>query len=132
MAISYNSRIDLTFGSEAEMEKAHRQYVSGWTFSALGLKPELGRLLSAGDGVTPGTHPVAVLSYDYWKRRFGKDPRIPGRTFKLGEDKYEIAGVLEEGFTGTETGTMTDIYLPTMMNAGAISQADWSWFRTWV
>jgi len=132
MAISYNSRIDLTYGSDAEIEKAHRQYVSGWAFSALGLKPALGRLLTASDDVKPGGHPVAVLSYDYWKRRFGKDPKVVGRSVRMGKDTCEIIGVLEEGFTGTETGTMTDIFIPTMMNVAAIPDAGWMWFRTWV
>jgi len=45
---------------------------------------------------------------------------------------YEIIGVCEKGFTGTETGTLTDIFLPTMMNARAIENPGWGWFRTWV
>jgi hypothetical protein len=57
MAISYSSRIDITYGSDLEMEKLHRQYVSGWMFSEFGLKPALGRLLTQADDVTPGAHP---------------------------------------------------------------------------
>lgn len=132
LAISYNSRVDLTYGPDSEMEKAHRQYVSGWTFETFGLRPAAGRLLTAGDDVTPGGHPVAVISYDYWSRRFGRDPKAVGRTFRTGKDTYTIVGVLEDGFTGTETGTVTDIFTPTMMNAPAILEANWSWFRTWV
>jgi predicted permease len=89
-------------------------------------------LLTASDDVTPGAHPVAVLSHDYWSRRFGCDPGAVGRTFRIGNDSYEIVGVLEDGFTGTETGKFTDIFLPTMMNAAAIDGPDTSWFRTWV
>ena len=132
MAISYASRVDLTYGADAEMEKAHRQYVSGWTFDVFGLKPALGRLLTANDDVKPGGHPQAVLSYDYWQRRFARDPGVLGRSLRMGNDTYTIVGVLEPGFTGTETGTLVDIFVPTMMNAKAIENPGWGWFRTWV
>lgn len=131
MAISYASRIGLTYGGADEMEKVYRQYVSGWAFPAFGLKPALGRLFDADDDVKPGAHPYAVLSYDYWRRRFGGDPKVLGRTFRSGNDLYEIVGVTPEGFTGTETGTMTDIFVPTMMNSRAIDNPNWGWFRTW-
>lgn len=132
MAISYANRIELTFGSDHEMEKAYRQYVSGWTMGAFGLKPAAGRLLTTSDDQKPGAHPYAVLSHDYWQRRFGGDPRVVGRTFRTGPDQYQIVGVLEKGFTGTEPGTITDIFIPTMMNARAVNAHGWSWFQTWV
>ena len=132
IAIDYANRIDLTYGSDREMEKVYCQYVSGWAFKAFGLKPLLGRLLTSNDDVTPGAHPRAVLSYDYWQRRFGRDPKAVGRFFRLGNDSFEIVGVLERGFTGTETGTLTDVFVPIMMNKAAIEDLGWSWFRTWV
>ncbi len=131
MAISYVERTDLTYGSDREMEKAYRQYVSGWMFNAFGVRPALGRLLTEHDDVEPRAHPYAVLSHDYWRHRFGQDPNVIGRTFRMGNDLYEIVGVVEQRFTGTEPGTMTDIFVPTMMHAG-IDRADWSWFRTFV
>jgi putative ABC transport system permease protein len=132
LAIAQSGRIDLTYRSDHEMEKAYRQYVSGSMFSSFGIKPALGRLLTPEDDMKPGAHPYAVLGYDYWTRRFGRDPKIVGRTFRSGGQIYEIVGVAGEGFTGTETGTLTDIFVPTMMNAKAINNANWSWFRTWV
>jgi len=65
IAISYSDRTDLTYGSDAEMEKAYRQYVSGWMFSDFGLRPAAGRLFIESDDLKPGAHPYAVLSYDY-------------------------------------------------------------------
>ncbi|MCX6594472.1 MAG: ABC transporter permease [Acidobacteria bacterium] len=132
LAISWAVRVDLTYGSDADMEPAKRQYVSGWTFNALGLQPTLGRLLTPADDQQPGAHPVAVISHDYWVRRFGRDPGAVGRHFREGNDLYEIVGVGPEGFTGTEPGTLTDIFVPTMMNAAAINNAGWTWFRVWV
>jgi predicted permease len=113
------------------MEKAYRQYVSGWMFDSFGLKPELGRLFTESDDLTPGAHPVAVLSHDYWVRRFGRDPKVIGRKLRIGNDLFEIVGVAPAPFTGTETGIAIDIFFPTMMHAG-VTHSDWSWFRTFV
>jgi predicted permease len=132
IAVSYIDRADVTYATDEEMEKAHWQFVSGWMFNDFGLKPALGRLLLEDDDLEPGKHPVAVISYDYWKRRFGRDPNVVGRTFHQGKDVYEIVGVLESGFTGTEPGTMTDIFVPTMMRADEIPRASEFWLRTFV
>lgn len=131
IAISNADRVDLTYQSEAEIEKAHLQYVSGWMFNAFGLKPALGRLLSEADDLQPGAHPYAVLSYGYWTSRFGQDPKVIGRSFRQGMDLYQIVGVAPKGFLGTETGSAVDIFVPTMMFAG-VNHSDWSWFRAYV
>jgi predicted permease len=131
IAVSYAKRMDLTYASDHEMEKAHLQYVSGQIFRVFGLRPVLGRLLTESDDLKPGAHPYAVISHDYWTSRFGQDPNVVGRTFRLGTGLYEIVGVVEGPFTGTEPGTVTDIFIPTMMHEGA-THADWSWIRTLV
>jgi putative ABC transport system permease protein len=133
MAVSYADRVELTYGRDQDMERAYRQFVSGWMFDTLGLRPALGRLLTEHDDVTPGAHPLAVLSYDYWTRRFARDPRVIGRTFRMGEVVFEIAGVAGERFTGTETGTVTDIFVPMMMKTPrTLSSATNFWLRTLV
>jgi putative ABC transport system permease protein len=133
VAVSYADRVDLTFASDQEMEKAYSQFVSGWMFPSFGLHPALGRLLSENDDRTPGAHPVAVVSYEYWERRFGKDPKVLGRTFRMGDDLYEIVGVVSPGFTGTETGIMTDIFVPMMMkNPRTLESSNNFWLRTLV
>jgi predicted permease len=133
VAISYVSRVDLTFTTAEQIEKANQQYVSGWMFSEFGLHPALGRVFTEDDDKTPGAHPLAVLSYDYWQSRFGGDPHIVGRSFRIGNDRYQIIGVAQKPFSGTETGTMVDIFLPTMMvKNNAIARDDYQWFRTFV
>ncbi len=129
LAISYAERMDLTYKSDQEMEKAYLQYVSGWMFGSFGLRPAPGRLFTEDDDLKPGAHPYAVLSHDYWARRFGQDPQAIGRTFRMGERVYEIVGVAQAPFTGTEPGTVTDIFVPTMMHPGAVRD-DWTWHRT--
>jgi putative ABC transport system permease protein len=129
IAVSYTERTDLTYATDEEMEKGYVQYVSGWMFDSLGLRPALGRLLTEEDDRTPGAHPYAVLSYDYWKRRFGRDPNVVGRTLRMGDQLYEIVGVGPETFTGTEPGTVTEIFLPTMMHR-SVERDDSTWHRT--
>ena len=131
IAISYAERTDLIYKSDQEMERAHLQYVSGWMFGSFGLQPTLGRLLTENDDLNPGAHPYAVLSHDYWMRRFGQDPKVIGRTFRLGSTLYEIVGVAPESFSGTEPGTMIDIFITTMMHA-AVKRPDSTWIRTLV
>ncbi len=73
IAISmYNGPTDMTYGSDQEMERAQVQYVSGWMFRTFGLRPAAGRLLNDDDDGAPGQHPYAVISYEYWTRRFGR------------------------------------------------------------
>ena len=133
VAVSYADRVDLTYGSDEQMEKAYQQFVSGWMFSTFGLRPALGRLFTENDDVKPGAHPYAVLSYDYWTSRFGRDPKVLGRTFRMGNDLYEIVGVAGEGFTGTETGTITGVFIPmAMKNPRTLASADNFWLRTFV
>jgi putative ABC transport system permease protein len=128
-AVSYEERSDLTYKSDQEMEKAHINYVSGDMFSAFGLKPALGRLLTPDDDSAPGAHPVAVISYDYWTRRFHYDANVINKTFRIGNSIFRIVGVCSPPFTGTEPGTMTEIFLPTMMNPRAVRK-DSTWHRT--
>jgi putative ABC transport system permease protein len=133
IAVSSADHIDLTYGSDQETEKAYQQYVSGWMFRSFGIRSALGRVFTENDDLTPGAHPYAVLSYDYWKRRFAEDPKVVGRTFRTGNEVYQIVGVAEGPFTGTEPGTVTDIFLPTMMmNNNAIVRSDYQWILTLV
>ncbi|HKE21317.1 MAG TPA: ADOP family duplicated permease [Bryobacteraceae bacterium] len=134
VAISmYTGAADLTYGSDQEMEQANLQYVSGWMFATFGLRPAAGRLLTTEDDEVPGAHPYAVLSYDYWSRRFGRNPSALGRTFRLGNDVYQIVGVAEQRFTGTETGWATDVFVPmTMKNPRTLASLNSFWLRTLV
>ena len=129
IAISYAERTDLTYRSDEEMERAHLQYVSGWMFPTFGIRPSLGRLFTENDDLEPGAHPYAVISHDYWTRRFGQDRTILGRTFRTGSHVYQIIGVAEKSFTGIEPGTMVDIFVPSMMHR-SVTRADSTWHRT--
>jgi len=131
IAISESMRTEITYGSDQDMENAYVQYVSGSMFRSMGIRPALGRLLLSSDDSKPLISPVAVLSYDYWTRRLARDKGIAGRSLKIGTVVYTIVGVAAEGFTGIEPGIMTDIFVPTMMNAN-VQRSDFYWIRTLV
>ena len=114
-AASVIGQVDVTYGTDAGMEKAHQQSVSGNLFSMLGVRPALGRLLTENDDRVERGSPYAVISYDYWQARFARDPKVIGRTLRMDDNVYTIVGVGPKGFTGTEPGTVTDIFVPAKM-----------------
>jgi putative ABC transport system permease protein len=120
---------DAVLEKDGAAEKVTRQYVSGNLFGAFGLRPTLGRLLGPEDDVRPGGHPVAVLSYTFWSRRFERDPAVLGRRFRLEGGEFEIVGVGPKDYVGTEPGEVTDVFVPAMMNTAALESPGWSWFR---
>jgi predicted permease len=129
IAVSWALRTDITYKTDQEMEKAVVQYVSGSMFPTFEIQPAVGRLFTENDDRTPGAAPYAVLSYDYWTRRFGRDPGVAGRTFHYGDGVYQIIGVSEKKFTGTEPGVVVDIFVPTMMHR-EVTRSDSTWIRT--
>ena len=129
IAISFADRVDLTYKSDQEMEKANRQYVSGDMFSAFGLQPALGRLLSPNDDTTPGAHPVAVISHDYWTRRFTNDPNVLTKTFRIGNTIYPDRRRLPSPIHRHRTRHHDRHFLPTMMHPAAVRK-DSTWHRT--
>ena len=120
IAVSDADRTDITWSasgsSDDDIEKAHVAYVSGNMFPLFGLEPTLGRLLAPVDDRGRVLAPYAVLSWDYWNHRFGRDRRVLGSSLHIGDQTFEIIGVGPREFTGTETGTVTDIFLPLNMN----------------
>jgi putative ABC transport system permease protein len=132
MVVGMTARMSVALGTGDEPVPAFRQYVSGNVFGSLGLTPVVGRLLGPDDDRVPGGHPVVVVSHDFWSRRFARDPAIVGSTIRLGSRPYEIVGVAPKGFTGTEPGMITDLFVPAVMNAQALDSPGWAWFRIWV
>jgi putative ABC transport system permease protein len=129
IAIAFANRQDVTYKTDSEMEQANVQYVSGWMFPTFGIEAAAGRLFTGNDDQKPGAHPYVVLSYDYWTRRFGRDPHVVGKTIHFDDGVYQVIGVSEKKFTGTEPGTVVDIFVPVTMHRCA-TRADCTWFRT--
>ncbi len=98
-------------------ERANGELVSGNYFDLLGVRPAIGRVLTAADDRTPGAHPVAVLTYGYWMRRFGGDPAVLDQTIDVNGHPLSIVGVTAPGFTGLQVGQSSDVMVPMMMKA---------------
>jgi predicted permease len=105
MNISYEGRNDRVRG----------ELVSGNYFDVLGVRPWAGRLFTQDDDRTPGAHPVAVLSYGFWERRFGKDTSVVGKTILVNENPLTVIGVSPPGFYGIELSSNADVRVPLMM-----------------
>jgi predicted permease len=108
----------LSFGRQAE--RVDVELVSGTYFSALGVVPALGRILTPEDDRVPSGHPFVVLNYNYWKTRFAGDPQIVGKTLNLNNYKMTVVGVAQAGFDGVELGRSPKIFIPIMMQAQII------------
>lgn len=87
------------------------QLVSGDFFETLGVKASVGRALELRDD-SPAAAPVAVLSYGYWRSRFGGDSSVVGRAIELNGTAFTVVGVAERRFTGITPGSDYDVWLP--------------------
>jgi len=100
------------------------QLVSGNYFSLLGVNPLVGRAISAEDDVVPNGHPVAMISYGYWKRRFGLSPSVVGRNIAISGTQFAIIGVTPPEFFGVQVGTSPSLFLPVMMQPTAMPDSE--------
>jgi predicted permease len=94
--------------------------VTGNYFSALGLKPALGRLFVPGEGEKPGEERLVVLGYSCWQARFGGDSGIVGKQVRINGKSLTVIGVAPKEFQGTWFGLDMDGYLS--LNAMALVQ----------
>jgi predicted permease len=101
--------------ANGESEVAQITRVSGNFFSALGVDAVAGRTLTEDDDSAAGPQPVAVISHNLWKRRFGLDPGVVGRKIMLDNFPFTVVGVAPEGFFGFEVGDNPDAWFPIRM-----------------
>ena len=87
-------------------------YVTGNFFSMLGIQPAFGRLILPTEGRVFGADPVVVLGHGYWKKRFGGDPSVVGRTVLVNGRPFTVVGVVPEHFHGVYALVEFDAYLP--------------------
>jgi macrolide transport system ATP-binding/permease protein len=92
--------------------------VTGNYFSALGIKPALGRLILPTEGQVPGADPVLVLGYAYWQKRFGGDKTVIGKQVQVDNHPVTIVGVTPKDFQGTYAFLNMDGYIPLSAVAG--------------
>jgi len=109
---------------DGKADRVMTNYVTGNYFSALGLKPALGRLILPSEGDVPGADPVMVLSYSYWQTRFGGDPGIIGRKVSVDGQPITVVGVAPKGFVGVYPILSVQGYLPMGMATIAGNPSD--------
>ena len=105
MSISHNGANERVWG----------YLVSENYFDMLGVRPVLGRSFLPEEGSAPNAHPVAVLSYGCWQRRFASDPAIAGRAILINGHSFTAVGVAPPNFTGTESVFTPEFWIPSMM-----------------
>ncbi len=114
LSLTFNS-MHGAVGESGSLEPMDVQLVSGTYFSMLGVEPILGRAFTQADDEPAGGHPIAVVSYSWWKRRFARDPSVLGNTVRLGSTVYTIVGVTPPDFFGTTVGQSPDLWIPLSM-----------------
>lgn len=115
-AVGETGRVDARIGgTSGGAEHPIGRAVSGNYFALLGVGAAVGRTFdSTADD--PAAPPQATITYDYWVRRFAKDPAIVGRDILVDGVRLTITGVAMRGFTGEVVGQSTDIFVPIGLN----------------
>ena len=113
MAATDQVQIGVQWHNQPELVQA--ELVSGNYFDVLGVKPAIGRLLVQSDDEVQERNPVVVLSYGYWQRRFGSDPRIVNDTILVNSHPFTVVGVASPGFRSFVVGAAPDVFAPMMM-----------------
>ncbi|HLN02832.1 MAG TPA: ABC transporter permease [Bryobacteraceae bacterium] len=101
---------------EGRTELVASEFVSGNYFPVLGVGAAAGRVFNASDDLMQGGHPLAVLSYAYWRARFGGDRAIIGKKIIVDGYPLTIIGVSQAGFNGVEPGSSPQIRIPITMH----------------
>ena len=104
------SSATITWEAEDGPRPALVEFVTASYFPVLGLQPSIGRWFeTALDNVGAGN--FAVVSHRAWRTQFGADPRIVGRTLRMGGLPVTVLGVGPEGFNGSGGAVVTDFWL---------------------
>lgn len=115
----------LSLSRDGANERIWGYLVSGNYFDVLGVKAIQGRTFLPEEDKTPLSHPVVVISYDFWQRRFGGDPNLIGRDVLINNRQFRVIGVVPPAFKGTEVVYTPEIWIPTAMMEWVEPGATW-------
>jgi len=124
---AYSPPLALAFMTADGPERVFAQLVTGNYFDVLGVRPIAGRFFTSDDDRTPGAHPIAVIGYGLWQRRFGGRFDAIGETIALNRHTITIVGVAPEGFKGVTSMFGPELWLPSMMSAQFQPRQSGSW-----
>jgi predicted permease len=114
----------MTVSGIGGVHRASPQYVSGDYFRTLGVGAALGRVLIPADD-KPGAPAVVVLTHGYWKRQFGADPSIVGKTLDLNGVPFIVVGIADAGFAYLTPGNVHDFSVALWQRRSL--QVGWKW-----
>jgi predicted permease len=115
----------LSLSRNGNNERLWGYLVSGNYFDLLGVRAARGRLFTPEDDRSPGAHPVAVLSYGCWQRRFGGNPKLIGQSIIINNHSFTVAGIAPPEFNGTALVIAPELYVPVMMAGQIKPGANW-------
>ncbi|HKV23228.1 MAG TPA: ABC transporter permease [Candidatus Acidoferrum sp.] len=103
------TQFDLARGGA--VQPASGMWVNGDYFRTLGVKPAAGRLITTSDD-RRGCAGAAVISYGFWQEHYGQASNAVGSIISLDDHEFQIIGVSQPGFYGTQIGTKYDVAIP--------------------
>jgi macrolide transport system ATP-binding/permease protein len=115
----------MSISHESRNERVWGYLVSGNYFDVVGVQPFLGRYFVPEEDKTPGSHPVAVISYLAWQKRFASDRSVVGQALSLNGHVFTVIGVAPKGFFGTEVAYAPELFVPMMMAHEIEPGSDW-------
>jgi predicted permease len=108
--------IEQTAGDAVRVDNVRVSKATGNYFRLLGISPLAGRFFTPdedrGTNSSETAGSVIVLSYSFWQRQFGGDPRAIGRTVLVDRSPCRIIGVAPRGFMGERVGSSPDGWVP--------------------
>jgi predicted permease len=111
---------------DSQTERVEAELVSGNYFTMLGVRPAIGRVFNPqeDDQIYQG-HPVVVLSYEYWQRRFAGDRAVIGRKIRVNDYPMTIVGVSAAGFAGLDPAESPQLRVPVLMKPLMMPEFPW-------
>lgn len=111
----FSPPMPMTLVEGTAQERFFGQLVTQGYFEVFGLTPAKGRFFLQGDVSTPGSAPVAVLSYGAWKNRFNSAENVIGKSLEINGASFTVVGVAPQGFLGVSAVFGPDVWLPATM-----------------
>ena len=105
----------MSLSHENRNERVWGYLVSGNYFDTLGIQPFLGRYFLPEEDRTTDSHPVAVITYACWQKRFASAQNISGQSLRINNHLFTVIGVTPDGFRGTEVAYAPEVFVPNMM-----------------
>ena len=112
--------INLKLEKEQQPQRNWGLIVTENYFDVLGVNAARGRVFHADDARGPNSDPYIVLSDGLWRRRFGADPKVIGKSVEINQHPFTVIGIAPRGFGGTIVGIAAEYFVPMLMQPQAL------------